>query len=152
MSRFFRLSFLGLAGLLSAVSAAPAQPYIGFVYPAGAQQGTTVQVRLGGQRIEGVQSLHVSGTGVTAKYVDYHRALGVTEAALLRENLNALRREAKERAKEKKPPLDELTQKIITNIEERMAAYEIRPANRAIVNLAFFEVTEIGRASGRERV
>ncbi|MBC7078505.1 MAG: hypothetical protein H5T92_09415, partial [Synergistales bacterium] len=27
------------------------QAYIGYVYPAGAQQGTTVQVRLGGQRL-----------------------------------------------------------------------------------------------------
>ena len=46
-----RLAVLALAGSLALAPAAHAQqrPYIGFVYPAGGQQGTTFRVKLGGQ-------------------------------------------------------------------------------------------------------
>ena len=56
MSRVLWLPILGLAGLLATGSAAQGQPrpYIGYVYPAGGQQGTTVKVKLGGQRLDGV--------------------------------------------------------------------------------------------------
>ena len=43
---------LGLVAWLATASAACGagpRPYIGYVYPAGGQQGTTFQVRLGGQ-------------------------------------------------------------------------------------------------------
>ena len=46
---------LALAGWLGAGLTAQAQqrPYIGFVYPAGGQQGTNFPVKLGGQNLEG---------------------------------------------------------------------------------------------------
>ena len=55
--RKLQLLILGLTGLLAIAPAALAQtrPYIGFVYPAGGQQGTTFQVRLGGQGLDDVQ-------------------------------------------------------------------------------------------------
>ena len=58
MSRVLWLPILGLAGLLAMASSAQGQPtpYIGFVYPAGGQQGTTFQVKLGGQRLDGVDA------------------------------------------------------------------------------------------------
>ena len=51
MTRVQRPAVLGLAAWLATTSAAFAQvrPYIGYAYPAGGQQGTTFQVRLGGQ-------------------------------------------------------------------------------------------------------
>ena len=49
------------------------RPYIGFVYPAGGQQGTTFQIRLGGQDLDGVDGVLVSGTGFPAKVVEYQR-------------------------------------------------------------------------------
>ena len=59
MSRVHGLRVLGLAGLLAMASAAQAQarPYIGFVYPAGGQQGTTFQVKLGGQGLDDVDEV-----------------------------------------------------------------------------------------------
>jgi len=45
--------------------------YIGYVYPAGGRQGTTVQVRIGGQRMDGAYGAIVSGEGVHAEIVDY---------------------------------------------------------------------------------
>ena len=48
MSRLNRLPILGLAMLLAAASSVRAQSqYIGYVYPAGGQQGTTFPIRLG---------------------------------------------------------------------------------------------------------
>ena len=68
-SRILRLPILALAGLLAMAAAAQAQvrPYIGFVYPAGGQQGTTFQVRLGGQGLDGVNDVLVTGTGVSGQ-------------------------------------------------------------------------------------
>ncbi len=49
----FRLAVLGLAILLAAASSVRAQSqYIGYVYPAGGQQGTTFQIKLGGQGLD----------------------------------------------------------------------------------------------------
>ena len=58
MNRFRWLPILGLAASLAISSNALGQrrPYIGFVYPAGGQRGTTFQIRLGGQ-----QRVHPAG-------------------------------------------------------------------------------------------
>ena len=58
MQRVNWLAALGAAGWLALASAAQAQvrPYIGFVYPAGGQQGTTFQIKLGGQGLEDVKT------------------------------------------------------------------------------------------------
>jgi len=93
MSRVPWLPILGLAGLLVATSSALGQKtaYIGFVYPAGGQRGTTVRVRLGGQRIDGVSGAIVSGPGAQAKLVKYHRNLSNQDVTLLREQLRELK-------------------------------------------------------------
>ena len=96
MGKMLWLSVLGLAVLAAAAPAAYAQrPYIGYVYPAGGQQGTTFQIRLGGQNLDGVDAVTVSGTGVQAKVVEYFRRLNNQETALMREQLNELRQAAK---------------------------------------------------------
>lgn len=40
-------------------------PAIDYVFPAGAQRGKTVEVTIGGQNLKGVESVRVSGAGVT---------------------------------------------------------------------------------------
>jgi len=91
--RNLQFAVLALAGFLAAAPAAQAQPrpYIGFVYPAGGRQGTTFQIRLGGQGLDDVNQAIVSGTGVSAKVVDYYRRIGAQELTLLREQLNELK-------------------------------------------------------------
>ncbi len=93
MSRL-QLAVLGLAGVLAAASTAQAQtrPYIGFVYPAGGQQGTTFRVRLGGQAVEGADWAMVSGPGVSAKVVECHRRLNNEELTMLRDQVAELKR------------------------------------------------------------
>ncbi len=89
-----QLAALALAGFLATATAAQAQvrPYLGFAYPAGGQQGTTFQIRLGGQGLDDVNEVLVSGKGVRAKVVEYLRRLNPQEMTLLREQANELKR------------------------------------------------------------
>jgi ribosomal protein L40E len=88
-----RFAILGLAILVAGASSAWAQSqYIGFVYPAGGQQGTTFPIRLGGQGLRNASDLVVSGEGVTCRLVDYYRVYDNQELALLNQQLGDLRR------------------------------------------------------------
>jgi len=133
--RTIQLAVLGLAGLLAMAPAARAQPrpYIGYVYPAGGQQGTTFEIRLGGQGLDGVNEVLVTGAGVSAKVVEYYKRLNNQETALLREQVNELKRGPAEK--------DEATLKLITRIEKRTAEFVQTPACASISSLVMVEVT-----------
>jgi hypothetical protein len=162
------LSVLGLAVLAAAAPAAYAQrPYIGYVYPAGGQQGTTFQIRLGGQNLDDVDAVLVSGTGVQAKVTEYFRRLGNQETTLMREQLTDLRRAATKdkvaAAKDKvaaamdmgmaamdmgaaaadkgAAATDKESKTIIAKLEKRLAENVQTPANASICSLVFVEVT-----------
>ncbi len=91
MSRFRRLPILGLAILLASASSAWAQ-YIGYVYPAGGQQGNTFPIRLGGQGLTYASDLVVTGEGVSVRLVDCYRSWGNQELGTLRQQLNELKK------------------------------------------------------------
>ena len=78
--------------LLTLASAAYAQqaPHVGYVFPAGAKQGTTVQIAVGGQALDGVSEAFVSGKGVEATVVEYNKPLTQGQFALLRLQLKDL--------------------------------------------------------------
>jgi hypothetical protein len=68
----------GLVTCLAAASALRAQqpaPRIGYVYPAGGQQGTTFQVVIGGQRLRDLKEAFISSNGVQAVVLDRARPL-----------------------------------------------------------------------------
>lgn len=50
--------------------------YIGYVYPAGGQQGAVFQVTIRGQRLRNVSGVHISGTGVRAAVTGYEGGSG----------------------------------------------------------------------------
>jgi hypothetical protein len=59
--------------LLLAAALAPvlaAQPHVGYLYPAGARQGTTVEIRVGGQFLGNTTKVYVSGKGVEANIIE----------------------------------------------------------------------------------
>jgi ribosomal protein L40E len=88
-----RVAILGPAILVAAVSAVRAQSqYIGYVYPAGGQQGTTFPIRLGGQGLVHASDVVVSGEGVSARLVDYYRVMDNQELSFLSQQLNELRK------------------------------------------------------------
>ena len=70
------LLLLALA-LVVATAAAAGQarpkPQIGYLYPAGGQRGTVVEILAGGQRIRGAKHVYISGKGVTATVVAHFR-------------------------------------------------------------------------------
>jgi hypothetical protein len=150
MSKVQWLTVLGLVSLpaMAPAAQAPAQgrPYIGFVYPAGGQQGTTFQIKLGGQGLDDVNEVLVTGSDVSAKVVEYQRRLSPQEITLLREQLNQLKRGSK--GAEGK---DEATLKLIERIQKRMAEYVNRPACVSISSLVLVEVTIAPNAQPGER-
>jgi hypothetical protein len=147
---------------LAATLAAHAQPraYIGFVYPAGGQQGTTVQVKVGGQNLDGATEVLVSGTGATGRVVECYGRLNNQQITLLNEQLKELK-QAKPAAEAAMMSSDaammspgattgkaaaaaeqgEATQKLITRIEKRIAEFCNRPASVALAGLVFIEVS-----------
>jgi hypothetical protein len=133
--RTLQLAVLGLAGLLAMAPAARAQPrtYIGYVYPAGGQQGTTCQIRLGGQGLDGVDEVLVTGTGVSAKVVENLRRLNNQETTLLREQVKELKGGAADK--------DEATLALTARIEKRLAEFVQTPACASISSLVLVEVT-----------
>ena len=67
---------------------------IGYLYPGGAQQGTTILVSAGGQFLKGANQVHVSGTGIQASVVQYMkplRNLSGDQRALLQKRLKDVR-------------------------------------------------------------
>ncbi|MGQ9649468.1 MAG: PPC domain-containing protein [Phycisphaerae bacterium] len=53
------------------------EPHIGYLYPAGGQQGKVVLITVGGQNLRGGSDVYVSGTGVKGTVVQYYRPLNV---------------------------------------------------------------------------
>ena len=94
MTKLNQVRILGAAALLAAAipSTHAQNQYVGFVYPAGGQQGTTFPIRLGGQGLLHPTDLVVSGEGVTVRLVDYYRVFDNQELALLNQQLNQLRK------------------------------------------------------------
>lgn len=173
--RFFVVG--GTLAWLPAFLWAQARPYIGFVYPAGGQQGTTFQVRLGGQGLTDVYEVTVSGTGVTARLVDYWRPLGPIDINLLSQQLRELKKPRTNlvaSAASTAPAmtmmssttssvsptpvvagsvlgLDEPTRKLATKLERRIAAYCNLPACASLAGLVYVEVTIAPDAPPGER-
>jgi hypothetical protein len=100
---------------MSAPATAQVRPYIGYVYPAGGQQGKTFQLKLGGQNLDGAKEVVVTGKGVTGRVIQYLRKLGPQEMTLLREQLDALKMSVH---KEKWDKLTEATQVTDTMAED----------------------------------
>lgn len=84
-----------LATFILAGTAAWGAPYIGYCYPAGGQQGTTIRVHLGGQRLMHVKNVLVSGAGVHGAFVSFEGAEGPLngiQRAYLREVIENLKK------------------------------------------------------------
>jgi hypothetical protein len=166
----FRFAIFG--AVLAAASSAWAQgQYIGYVYPAGGQQGSTFPIRLGGQGLRLASDLIVSGEGVSVRLVDFYRVFDNQEMSFLSQQLNELRKketilgdvfaakmssfefptpigppvdESKQGEAKKEPPKPEkevAKQRLIERIEKRFAEDERTPAVWSQTELVYAEVT-----------
>lgn len=105
--------------VLALPARAQVRPYIGYAYPAGGRQGATFQVRIGGQNMDGVNSAIVSGTGVTAKIIEYHRRLNNQEQGLITEQLRELK-QSKDQPSATPPP-STMTMETMSMMEQASA-------------------------------
>ena len=72
------------------LAAQPVAPHAGYIYPAGGRQGTTVEIRVGGQFLNGASKAYISGPGVEVKSVEWMKPLQGKEAQALREEMQKL--------------------------------------------------------------
>lgn len=63
-------------------------PHIGYVFPAGGRVGTTVEVTVGGQYLDGASEVRISGAGVHGSIVKYIKPLSQREVNLLRDKID----------------------------------------------------------------
>ena len=141
---------VGLSVFLATASSALAQarPYIGYVYPAGGQQGTTFRVTLGGQGLDNVNQAYVSGTGVSAKVIEYRRRLNPQEMQLLGEQLRRLRQASRMTSD---AATTDANQFLVEKLRRRMADFVQRPASAATSSLVTVEVTVASDATPGRR-
>ncbi len=99
MTRMRWSVFAGVVLVVACAAAAGAQPlnapHIGYVYPAGGQRGTTVQVRVGGRFLDTVSAAAVSGSGTHAQIVGVDKPLTPKELTELRDKLAEMQKTAK---------------------------------------------------------
>ncbi len=150
--------FLAFAGALAFGPDALAQgngrptPRLGYVYPAGGQQGTTVTVYLGGQNLTGAVAAYFSSYGLEAKIVGYERPLTQKEINDLRDKIDALQQ--KRTAFKEDPTKPAFTQEDEAVIADARAKLNTRPgrqANPAIAENVTLEITVAADSPPGER-
>ena len=87
-----RQNWMGALLLLGATAATAQQntPHIAYAYPAGGRQGTTFEITVGGQFLEGAGQVYVTGEGVRAETTNFSKPLPQPQLDELREELRKL--------------------------------------------------------------
>ncbi|HTS63028.1 MAG TPA: PPC domain-containing protein [Candidatus Acidoferrales bacterium] len=140
------------AGVLLVATAALAQqpqpdPHAGYVYPAGGRQGSTFEVTTGGQALNGVNNVYLSGPGVRVRIVEYERPMTPAQANTLREQAQELNK--KRLANPAAFPAEDM-QKLL-EIRDKLAKFVRRPMNPAIAETVRIEVSVDASAAPGER-
>lgn len=121
-----------------------ATPRIAYVYPAGARQGTTTRIFIGGQNLNGATATFFTGGGITARVVDYERPLAQRELNNLREELQKLQ-EKRVSARGKSPAsaaaFSDADEKRMAEIRRKLAGPARRPPNPGLAETVTLEVT-----------
>jgi len=140
------------AAAVAAVAAAlaaqqrPQNPHLGYVYPAGGRQGASIEVRAGGEFLNGASAAYVSGQGVHATVTQYVKPLSGAEAQKLRDEMKELR---EERAASRKPAAAGAPKVIFTDadkkrmdeLRDKLEDVQRRPSIPAIAEIAILWVT-----------
>jgi hypothetical protein len=155
-------------GFALALATAPALaqsgvPHLGYVYPAGGCRGSTFEVTLGGQFLNGVTNALVSGGGIQAVVVGFTRPLNGKEMNELREKLREFQQRsgrAPMRAGTPNPtatpnptntPLTAAERAMIPPIRRQIAASQRRLLNPAISDTVTLRVALAADAAPGDR-
>lgn len=128
------MACLGAAALLPAQQFAPRA---GYLYPAGGQRGSTFEVTVGGQFLDGVSGVYVSGAGVQASLVRHTKPMSPMEFNKLRERL----KELMDKRVAGKTAWTAADQREVDEIRKKIAGFVRRPANPAIAETVLLRVT-----------
>lgn len=142
---------LGSVITLTVASGASAQqrqntPHVGYVYPAGGQRGTTVQVTIGGQFLDGVNRVAVSGRGVAGRVVEFNKPVTGLALTTLRDTVQARAQELQKKGGNDPAMLAE-----INDLRLRIAESQRRTANPSLAELVTLELTIAPDAEPGER-
>jgi hypothetical protein len=130
------LAFLLIAAAAFAQQQQQPAPHMGYVYPAGGRQGTTFEVLVGGQALNGVNNAYLSGPGATARIVEYERPMTNNQANDLREQMQELQK--KRQADPAKFPAADMEK--LVEIREKLQKFIRRPMNPAIAETVRIEI------------
>jgi hypothetical protein len=100
---------LALLPSLAAAQASP--PHLGYLYPAGGKQGSTFEIKLGGEYLDGPTSVRISGDGVSAKVRGHTRPLTLKEIDALRNMLQQFEKKESKTAVDRKQ-IEEIRKKL----------------------------------------
>lgn len=134
--------FLLLAALT--LHAQQTTPHAGYVYPAGGRLGDTVDVIVGGQFLDGVNGVIVSGGGVHASLSEYVKPLTQGQYNKLRDQLQELM--DKKKAGTAWTPTEEKT---VADIRMKMATFIRRPMSPAIAETVRLQIKLVSRRRHR---
>jgi len=140
-----RRAMSSLAAWLAIAPALQAQqflPHVGYVYPAGGRRGATYETTVGGQVLDGVNTVFVSGAGVQASVIEHTKPLTAAQANKLRDQLKELI---------SKKPVGPEDVKTITELKNKLATFVRRPASPAIAETVRVRVTVAPGAAPGER-
>lgn len=110
-------------------------PLAAYVYPAGGQQGTTFEVTVGGQFLNGAHDVFVSGNGITAEVVGVYKPLSPIEMNDMREQLKQLQEKRKAGA------WSVADAETTASIRQKMATTRKRRDNPAFADIVTLRVT-----------
>jgi len=151
-----KVAQFALLFLLAMPALAQPRPYIGYVYPAGGQQGTSFQIRLGGQNMDDVKAVRITGTGASARIVEYCWRQNNQEQAMLVEQLQILKKKFQPPPPPKATPnskialtpvvmpapvIDPVSMELMEKLQQRTGEFVQTPACASIASLVMVEVT-----------
>jgi len=136
----------GLAGLARAQE----DPHVGYVYPAGGQVGTTCEVTVGGQHLDGVSDVLVSGKGVRAEVLGHTKPPSRREANQMRERLQKLQKELRDAGTDADPAATAKKRREVAGLREKLDQFR-KLANPQIAEKVVLRVTFDPDARAGER-
>ena len=122
---------VALAPATATAQTAPTNPHLGYVYPAGGRQGTTVQVQVGGRYLDGAGTVLVSGRGVQGRFIGVDKPLNPRQLTDMREKAQEL---------QKKLP-DPAVRRELMEIRQKVGDSVRRNANPVLSDIATIEIT-----------
>lgn len=133
-----------VAAFVSPLAAQPV-PHLGYLYPAGGRQGAIVQVRAGGQFLNGASRAYISGDGVEIKEVQFIKPPTGPEIQFMREEMQKLNQ--KRAASFKRPAagtpkvvFTAADQRRVDELRDKLEENQRRPYIPAIVDKVLLQI------------